>query len=192
MAIPKCYFDTMLRAVRTQQKDEYRAVSVNQRVQEALNHNVMFDYLLELQSSKCIDIGGEEVYKRYLIGDPRLKEASDLSFALKKVRVTESQFEMLRSRQAQYACDGYRIPISCIVSAMLWQWDGTIRDLFRGKHVDEIPIAWMYSDDERIRVRATWREFNADPGERFARVDEIWLKRDRDEASPNIIVGWGP
>jgi hypothetical protein len=113
---------------------------------------------------------------------------------LKKVRVMESQFEMLSQRQAQYARDGLRIPISCIMSAMLYQWSKSVRQalVFQNEQSwsqlrESRPEAWMYGDVNGSRCRLSFFRKDED-GEWQSRY---WTS-EHDLVTPSVIVGWNP
>jgi len=186
VAIPVSFFEALQRDISKEHDNPYEIVSVNEYVQTLLDHTPMYDYLLRVVEWST---SGEERPTRF-IGDPELEFS--LPMSLKRVRVTKSQFEMLSQRQAQYASDGLRIPISCIVSSMLFQWSASIRDLFivevtKGyKTVRYVPEAWMYGGVEGERCRAaSLRMVNGE-------LRELYWEYEEGLVSPNVIVGWSP
>lgn len=187
-AIPKCIFDALQRDVVEDHDNPYAIVSVNEYVQTMLNHAPMYDFLLRMVIVP--NQGAEE--RTGLVGDPTIKVGA-LDMSLKKVRVTESQFEMLSQRQAQYARDGLRIQISCIVSSMLYQWSKSVRQALSRKAeqswslIREVrPEAWMYGDVNGSRCQLCFH----------AKEDGIWQSyhwtSENDLATPSVIVGWNP
>lgn len=189
VAIPKSFFEALQRDMRKDHDSPYDIVSVNEYVQSMLNHTPMYDYLLRVRT---VGPGGDQV-SNVFIGDPDLN-LRELDMSLKKVRVTESQFEMLRQRQSQYASDGLRIPVSCIVSSMLYQWSKSIRSLFHyeksqgpGDMFQYYPEAWIMYDDKRERCQL-----------RFHQKDDnkiwqnVYYSVEKHLVSPNVIVGWNP
>lgn len=187
VAIPKCIFDALRRDLEKDHDNPYAMVSVNEYVQSMLNHSPMYDYLIRLEVQ---DSSGAKMIKP-LLGDPSLS-LRGWDMDLKKVRVTKSQFEMLSQRQAQYASDHLRIPISCIVSSMLYQWSKSVRAIFEtvpGQWVDfeELqPQAWMYGDVEGCRTQLCFHQKHDGEWKSFH-----W-NREEGLTSPNVIVGWNP
>jgi len=188
VAIPKCFFNALRRDVAKDNDNPYAMASVNEYVQSFLNHSPMYDFLLRL---KTVSARGDVRIRDKLIGDPEL-DCRDISFELKKVRVTESQFEMLHQRQAQYASDGLRIPISCIVSSMLWQWSKTIRSVFDVESSDRLivsyqPVAWKFGDVKGSQVQLQFHEKDS---------DGHWLDyhytNESGLTTPTVILGWSP
>lgn len=189
VAIPKCMFDALQQDIAKDHDNPYAIVSVNEYVQTLLNHSPMYDYLIKMVT---VSNQGAET-RTLLVGDPTLRiDGPEMN--LKRVRVTESQFEMLSQRQAQYACDGLRIPISCIVSSMLYQWSKSVRAALSWK-ADQSwslirscrPEAWMYGDVNGSRCQLA-----------FHQKDEakVWQSyhwtSEEDLATPSVIVGWNP
>lgn len=187
VAIPKCIFDALRRDMVKDHDSPYAMVSVNEYVQTMLNHYPMYDYLIRLEVQET---SGAKLIKP-LLGDPSLS-LTGWDMDLKKVRVTQSQFEMLSQRQAQYASDRLRIPISCIVSSMLYQWSKSVRAIFeRSPGQWELfkkiqPQAWMYGDVEGCRVQLCFHQ--EDEGE----WKVYHWTREEDLTSPSVIVGWNP
>jgi hypothetical protein len=187
VAIPKCFFEALQRDIEEDHDNPYEMASVNQYVQTMLNHTPMFDYLLKVTE---FSDSGEEHYTR-LVGDPSLRTGL-LHMELVKVRVTKDQFDLLSQRQAQYASDGLRIPISCIVSSMLYQWSKSIRAVFRvqgtfgiSKHTISCE-AWMYGDVKGTPCQRHF--FEKESGE----WQSFFFKDEDDRVEPNVIVGWNP
>lgn len=188
-AIPKCIFDALQQDMVQDHDNPYAIVSVNEYVQTMLNHSPMYDYLLQM-----VVISSQGVESRPgLVGDPTI-QAGDLEMSLKKVRVTESQFEMLSQRQAQYARDGLRIPISCIMSAMLYQWSKSVRTALHHKDnrgwsgiLGCKPEAWMYGDVNGIRCQLAF--FQKDESKEWQSLH--WTS-ENDLVTPSVIVGWNP
>lgn len=189
VAIPVSFFEALQRDISEDHDNPYEIVSVNQVVQVVLDNFPMYDYLLRMAE---VSLSGEKVMTRF-IGDPNF-EFEYLPMSLKKVRVTKSQFEMLSQRQAQYASDGLRIPISCIVSSMLFQWVSCVRDIFPievtkdHKKVCYMPEAWMYGGVEGERCKTAYFVINRSENT----VERRFFTRERDLVSPNVIVGWNP
>jgi hypothetical protein len=188
-AIPESIFDALQRDMVKDHDNPYAIVSVNEYVQSMLNHVPMYDYLLRMVN---VSHQGAET-RTGLVGDPTI-QAGNLKMNLKKVRVTESQFEMLSQRQAQYARDGLRIPISCIMSSMLYQWSKSVRKALIYRNEQNLslpresrPEAWMYGDVNGSRCRLNFFEKDGN-GE----WQSLYWTSECDLVTPGVIVGWNP
>lgn len=180
VAIPKCIFDAIAQDIAEDHTNPYAIVSVNEYVQSFLNHSPMYDYLLAFQRGE----------KFTIVGDPNTN-CEELK--LKKVRVTKAQFELLRHRQEQYARDDLRIPVSAIVSAMLYQYSETVRKTINGLKYpfpwEQEPwklIACNFSDGKVEPLQRSF--FEKDEGE----WSQYYYTSEQQRTSPNVIVGWHP
>jgi hypothetical protein len=177
VAVPQDVFDVMLRAL-SNVHDYGKIASVNQVVQYCLNHSPMYDYLL-VGATVVKDAQGQAkvTYENHFYGD---------QCAVKQVRVTKSQYEMLRIRQAQYASDGYRVPISCIVTAMLAQWCHEVREFVRLKlSNNRTAVAVQISDDDVEAVRFLFfKDYSSSNTYHYTSEESL--------PSPSVIPGWNP
>jgi hypothetical protein len=180
VAIPKSIFDALAQDIAEDHDNPYAIVSVNEYVQSFLNHAPMYDYLLAYQKDGKI----------LLIGDPNT-DCEELK--LKKVRVTETQFELLRHRQEQYARDGLRIPVSAIVAAMLYQYSKRVR-----KAINEFKYPNSWEKDPWQLTACTFSDGKVEPLRRdfFQKEDNKWnpyfYTVEEQRTSPSVIVGWHP
>lgn len=180
VAIPKCIFDAIAQDIAEDYTNPYAIVSVNEYVQSFLNHSPMYDYLLAFQKDE----------KFTIIGDPNTN-CEELK--LKKVRVTKAQFELLRHRQEQYARDDLRIPVSAIVSAMLYQYSKTVRKAINGL---KYPYAW--EQEPWKPIACNFSDGKVEPLQRsfFEKEEGEWHQyyytSEQQRTSPNVIVGWHP
>jgi len=170
VAVPVSVFNALATQVEGQH-DFGRILSVNVLVQEALSNSPMYDTLLVRVPSGWD--GTTELPKEFrnFIGS---KEP------IKRVRVTKSQYEMLRIRQEQYASDGFRVELSCIVTAMLYQWSSEVREALEGQPNQILGLQIRGGEARPVKLAFWWEG-----------ALRSW-KRDADLSAGDVIVGWEP
>jgi hypothetical protein len=174
VAIPKCVFDAIAQDVAEDHNNPYAIVSVNEYIQTFLNHAPMYDYLLAFQR-------GDEIH---MVGGI---ESTWTELQLQKVRVTKAQFELLRHRQEQYARDGFRVPLSIIVTSMLYQYSKAVRKALE-RLTDERwqLIACVFSDGKVEPIRRSFFQKDSDGWNSYS------YKSEAERTGPSVIVGWHP
>jgi hypothetical protein len=105
---------------------------------------------------------------------------------------------MLQMRQQQYVSSGYRIPLSCILASMIYQYSQVVRDsmfefnIHRGLGGSvswNTFTAYQIGADEVKRVRLSFFDKDEDGHSQsysYSREKELKLHHG------NVIVGWKP
>lgn len=207
VAIPSDVFDALHQKVEAETEDG-KIFSVNEYLQSIIRHAPMYDYLLRkpvVQRKLEADPYGKPKWMGdYQLSEPKVigeQYEAEVGEPLRKVRVTEDEFRLLQIRQEQYRSDGYRIPISCILTSLLFQYSQRVRNYVYhsvatyvrpyGDNIDyhAYAQAWQLTEKGWTRVKLVF--FDKDDSGHW----QTYSYQTEDEQRlnvPSVDVGWKP